>query len=258
MLGSLVPARRGGRSCGLGVLGTLALAVACHASPSESPAIGDESTLAIEGPRGIVCGAVALSPDLAVTASHCVPGRIVHYATVDRGRVRARSDTGHVLRRDAGSDLAAFSATGLVPAELSRAPLDPERTTRMVAHVPVPWSGVIVHPQTVDEGFVHTERLAPGASGSGLFNDAGELVGVAIGNDVRSGYFASVPRISRLVRGSVNSEAGAPPLGAAPPDARPAVWHDKNLELEVLLDESRDRRRRIEARLRRYDAPVAK
>jgi hypothetical protein len=233
------------------VIGTLLLAVhaflssGCHKAV-QGPAIGDEPTLAIEGPHGIVCGAVAFAPNLAVTASHCVPGRIVRYTTLERRGVKSRTGTGFVVRRDAASDLAAFTGVGLVPAELSRSVPDPERSTRMVAHVPLPWSTVRVHPRELEEGFLHTERLEAGASGSGLWSDAGELVGVAIGNDSRSGYFASIPRISRMLRGTIEvavaaSDDGAPP----PPDAHPAVWGDQHLGLDELFAGTKSQRRRI-------------
>jgi hypothetical protein len=237
------------------VIGTVVLAVHAFLSSGcrravEGPAIGDEPTLAIEGPHGIVCAAVAFAPNLAVTASHCVPGRIVRYTTLERGGVKSRTGTGFVVRRDAASDLAAFTATGLVPAELSRALPDPQRTTRMVAHVPMPWSTVRVHPHELDEGFVHTERLEAGASGSGLWTDAGELVGVAIGNDSESGYFASIPRISRMLRGTIEVAVEASDDGARPPDARPAVWGDERLGLGELFAATKDHRQRIGSQLR--------
>jgi hypothetical protein len=246
------------------VLATVLLAVhaffssGCARAPAP-PAIGDRPTLALEGPRGIVCAAVAFAPDLAVTASHCVPGRIVRYTTAARNGVPSRTAVGFVVRRDAASDLAAFTATGLVPAELSHVVPDPERTTRMVAHVPAPWTTVRVHPHELDEGFLHTERLEPGASGSGLWTDDGELVGVAIGNDSRSGYFASIPRISRMLRGTIEvavqpSDDGSP----RPPDARPAVWHDEHLALDGLFAASREHRARIEGHLQKQLTKVQK
>jgi hypothetical protein len=224
---------------------------------TEPPTIGDQPTLAIEGPHGIICAAVAFAPNLAVTASHCVPGRIVRYTTIARRGGKSRSGVGFVVRRDAGSDLAAFTATGLVPAELSRAMPDPQRTTRMVAHVPEPWTTVRVHPRELEEGFLHTERLEPGASGSGLWNDYGELVGVAIGNDSASGYFASIPRISRMLRGTIEvaveaSDDGSPP----PPDTNPAVWRDEHLSLGELFAASKQHRARIDGRLQKQGSAV--
>jgi hypothetical protein len=237
------------------VIGTVVLAVhaflssGCHRAV-DPPAIGDEPTLAIEGPHGIVCGAVAFAPNLAVTASHCVPSRIVRYATLERRGVKSRTGIGFVVRRDAASDLAAFTAAGLVPAALSRAIPDPERTTRMVAHVPAPWSTVRVHPREFDESFLHTERLEAGASGSGLWNDYGELVGVAIGNDSESGYFASISRISRMLRGTIEVAVEASDDGApAPPDVRPAVWGDEHLGLNELITAAKGHRRRIGSEL---------
>jgi hypothetical protein len=233
------------------VIGSVLVAVhaflssGCHRAV-DTPAIGDEPTLAIEGPHGIVCGAVAFAPNLAVTASHCVPGRIVRYTTLERRGVKSRTGTGFVVRRDAASDLAAFTATGLVPAAISRSIPDPERTTRMVAHVPTPWSTVRVRPRELDEGFLHTERLEAGASGSGLWNDSGELVGVAIGNDSVSGYFASIPRISRMLRGTIEVAVEASADGApTPPDAHPAVWGDERLGLAELVTATKSHRRRL-------------
>jgi hypothetical protein len=247
---------RDARALGALVIASVLLAVhaflssGCRAA-AEPPTIGDVPTLAIEGRRGIVCAAVAFAPNLAVTASHCVPGRIVRYATIGRHGMKARHGVGFVVRRDAGSDLAAFTATGLVPAELSRAMPEPERTTRMVAHVPEPWTTVRLRPRELEEGFLHTERLEAGASGSGLWNDHGELVGVAIGNDSASGYFASIPRISRMLRGTIEvavepSDDGSPP----PPDANPAVWGDEHLALDDLFASSEGHRARIDGRLR--------
>lgn len=241
-------------------LGTVLVAVHAFLSSGcqkavAKPAIGDAPTLAIEGPRGIQCGAVAFAPNLAVTASHCVPGRLVRYTTRARDGVESRSGVGFVVRRDAASDLAAFTGTGLVPALLSRAVPDPERTTRMVAHVPTPWSTVRVHPRQLDEGFLHTERLEPGASGSGLWNDDGELVGVAIGNDSASGYFASIPRISRMLRGTIEVAVEASDDGTPrPPDANPAVWGDEHLALGDLFESAKQHRRRIGAELQRERA----
>jgi hypothetical protein len=216
----------------------------------EVPSIGDRPTIAIEGPHGIMCAAVAFAPNLAVTASHCVPGRIVRYSTLDRRGSKASSGVGFVVRRDAASDLAAFTATGLVPARISRAVPDPERTTRMVAHVPSPWSTVRVHPHDLDEGFVHTERLEAGASGSGLWTDSGELVGVAIGNDSVSGYFASIPRISRMLRGTIEvAVESSDDAAVRHPDTKPAVWGDEHLVLSDLFTSAKAHRERIEGRL---------
>jgi hypothetical protein len=233
------------------------LSTGCR-SAADVPTIGDRPTIAIEGPHGIVCAAVAFAPNLAVTASHCVPGRIVRYTTVERHGAKARSGVGFVVRRDAASDLAAFTATGLVPAQISRAMPDPERATRMVAHVPTPWSTVRVHPHDVEEDFVHTERLEPGASGSGLWTDSGELVGVAIGNDSVSGYFASIPRISRMLRGTI--EVTVELNDDAPPrtDSDPAVWGDDQLALTDLFTNAKEHRERIEGRLQNRAAAASK
>jgi hypothetical protein len=129
---------------------------------------------------------------------------------------------------------------------------DPERTTRMVAHVPAPWTTVRVRPGELEEGFLHTDRLEAGASGSGLWNDDGELVGVAIGNDSVSGYFASIPRISRMLRGTIEVAVEASDDGSPRrPDANPAVWGDEHLALGDLFTASKQHRARIDGRLQK-------
>jgi hypothetical protein len=116
-----------------------------------------------------------------------------------------------------------------------------------------------VRPRELDEGFIHTDRLEAGASGSGLWNDYGELVGVAIGNDSVSGYFASIPRISRMLRGTIEiaveaSDDGAPRL----PDVHPAVWGDEHLALTDLFASAKEHRRRIDGRLEKKAPPGGK
>src|SRR5262249_8699301 len=93
-----------------------------------------------------------------------------------------------------------FATTHLVPAELREKPPDLDDVASMVSHVPKPWGVVAVHPVGVEDGFVRTERLRVGVSGSGLWDSDYRLIGVAIGNDTQSGYFAAASRISELVR----------------------------------------------------------
>jgi hypothetical protein len=250
------------RASDLGSLGwfvlpcAVALFSGCRAQ-IQAPAIGDASTLALHGPQGILCAAVAIAPNLAVTADHCVPSRIVRYTTAELSGRPARSGVGFVVRRDAASDLAAFTATGLVPAEMSRVAPDLSRSTRLVAHVPAPWSATTIRPISFDESFVHTERIDVGASGSGLWNDAGELVGVAIGNDRSSGYFATIPRISRMLRGTIEVSL-APPVTPERTDAAPAVWHDPHLALDGLFTIAKTHRQRLDAEMQNYGSTHGK
>ena len=233
------------------VIPLLGLAAGCRATV-EPPRAGDEPTLALHGPQGILCGAVAIAPNLAVTAAHCAPGRIVRYTTIEKSGKPSRSGTGFVVRRDAGSDLAAFTASGLVPAELSRSAPDVSRATELVAHAPHPWTVSAIRMVAFDEGFLHTERLAVGASGCGLWNDAGELIGIAIGNDRSSGYFATIPRISRMLRGTIEVSI-EPTAKEEPTDRDPAIWHDQHLRVEALLAGAREHQQRLDAEIRAYE-----
>jgi hypothetical protein len=88
-------------------------------------------------------------------------------------------------------------------------------------------------------------------SGSGLWDAGGDLVGIAVGNDARSGYFAGVERITGLVR---LSPVRAPLL---PPQPSAAVWGDPNFSVDGLLGASKRRREHIEAGLERLDAGYA-
>jgi len=240
-----------GASARRALIPLLGLVAGCRAAV-ERPRAGDEPTLALHGPAGILCGAVAIAPDLAVTAGHCAPGRIVRYTTIEKTGKPSRSGTGIVVRRDAASDLAAFTASGLVPAELSRAAPDPGRVTRIVAHTPQPWTTRAIRTLSFDEGFLHTERLAVGTSGCGLWNDAGELIGVAIGNDRSAGYFASIPRISRMLRGTIEVSV-APTEKEEATDRDPAIWHDQRLRIEGLLAGAKAHQQRLDAEIRAYE-----
>ncbi|HEY3499986.1 MAG TPA: trypsin-like peptidase domain-containing protein, partial [Polyangiaceae bacterium] len=160
---------------------------ACHAEVA--PALGDRPTLALLGESGITCGAVAVAPSLAVTANHCARTDIVEYVAPTR-QGEQRRGLGVIVWREAASDLAAFAAEGLVPAELAEGPLDAEHVTTLVTHIPEPWSVVKVRLGEFEHGFLRTDRLRAGMSGSGLWDDGGRLVGVAVGNDEKRGYFA--------------------------------------------------------------------
>lgn len=206
-------------------------------------AMGDEPTLAILGHDGVVCGAVALTPTLAVTANHCAAEDMVSYVTATRMGKPDRTGVGVVVARDSASDLAVFAGSGFVPARLASAKLDYEHATTLVTHVPAPWTIAELHPHDADRGFLKTERLATGMSGSGLWGASGELVGIAVGNDARSGYFAGVDRITELVR---LSPVRAPLL---PPQPSTAVWGDPNFSVDELIAASKRRREHIEAGL---------
>ncbi|HEX6278182.1 MAG TPA: trypsin-like serine protease, partial [Polyangiaceae bacterium] len=121
----------------LAALFVAALAGGCH-SVREIPEVGDDSTLAVLGDDTIACGAVAITPDLAVTASHCVPETVVNYLMSPDGRKRTRPGRGFVVVRDPTNDLALFATSHLVPAELRQKPAEVDAVASMVAHVPKP------------------------------------------------------------------------------------------------------------------------
>jgi hypothetical protein len=210
--------------------------------------MGDEPTLAILGHDGVICAAVALTPTLAVTANHCAPEEGVSFVTATRMGKPDRTGLGVVVVRDARSDLAVFAGSGFVPARVNEGALDVEHATTLVTHVPAPWTTLELRPKEVHEGFVRTERLDSGMSGSGLWDDGGELVGIAVGNDARSGYFAGAERIVDLVR----LAPGRPVL--LPPQPNLALWGDPRLSLENMLEASKRRRAHIEAGLNRLEA----
>jgi hypothetical protein len=211
--------------------------------------MGDEPTLAILGADGVTCAAVALTPTLAVTANHCVPDQDVSFVTASHTGQPDRTAFGIVIARDATSDLAVFSGTGLVAATLADGVVDYEHATTLVTHVPAPWSVAQLHPSETREGFVRTERLETGMSGSGLWDDGGRLVGIAVGNDASAGYFAGTARIREVMRDTPMSA----PLKQAPPSA--ALWGDPALSLETLIASARNRRERIETKLEHLEHP---
>ena len=221
------------------------VASGCHADVA--PSVGDRPTLALVGDGRIACGAVAVAPRLAITANHCARTDIVEYVAPTR-RGEHRNGIGVVVWREAASDLAAFAAEGLVPAELAEGPLDAEHVTTLVTHVPEPWSIVKVRLSDAEHGFLRTGRLRVGMSGSGLWDDHGRLVGVAVGNDERQGYFAGTERIAALLRGS----PGGANLRAKAVELRdPALWDSETLTFRQMLDSARRRHDHIDAELRR-------
>lgn len=239
------------------ILAVLALAAGCR-GVRHAPVPSDDPTLAVLGASDIACGAVAVAPDLAVTASHCVPETVVHFLmAADSGRP-SRARRGFVVARDASSDLAVFSSSELVPAELGDdSPL--RSTASMIAHVPIPWGVVAVHPHDVEDGFVRTERLRVGASGSGLWNSDWQLVGVAIGNDNRAGYFASTSRVLGLLRSVPRDARGRVVAGdtrecavveeRGPTNARKRRPGPGAEDVRKLLDKASERRGRIDTKL---------
>jgi S1-C subfamily serine protease len=210
--------------------------------------MGDEPTLAILGPDGVTCGAVAVTPSLAVTANHCVSEGEVTYVTATHDGRADRTAFGVVVAREVTSDLAVFSGSGFVPATIEQGNVEFEHATTLVTHVPAPWTLAKRHPLDTRDGFVQTERLESGMSGSGLWDDAGRLVGIAVGNDARSGYFAGRGRILSLLRAAPVSV----PLKQPVPSA--ALWGDPNLSIETLIASAKQRREHIEAGLNRLRA----
>jgi hypothetical protein len=222
----------------------------CHADVA--PSVGGKPTLAVLGEGGIACGAVAVAPELAVTANHCARTDLVEYLAPTRRSGEWRRALGLVVWRDAASDLAAFAAEGLVPAEVAEGLLEPDHVTTLVTHVPEPWSVVTVRLSEVEHGFLRTGRLRVGMSGSGLWDDRGRLVGVAVGNDEKRGYFAGTERISALLRGS----PGGTRLRARAVELRdPSLWESESLTFDEMLSAARRRHDRIDAELGRL-APL--
>jgi hypothetical protein len=220
----------------------------CHeAAVATVPTMGDEPTLAILGEDGVTCAAVALTATLAVTANHCVPEQEVSFVTASRTGKPDRTTFGVVVAREANSDLAVFSSSGLVPATLADGAIDYEHATTLVTHVPAPWTVAKLHPNNAREGFVQTERLETGMSGSGLWDDGGRLVGIAVGNDVSSGYFAGAGRIRRLV------EAAPVKAELKPPPPTAALWGDPAFSVDDLIVSARLRREHIENSLERVE-----
>jgi hypothetical protein len=220
---------------------------ACAEAPPAPPLMGDEPTLAILGADGVTCGAVAVTTSLAVTANHCVSEDAVTYVTATRDGHADRTGFGVVVARDATSDLAVFAGSGFVPAAIEQGNVALEHATTLVSHVPAPWTLAQRRPLDARDGFVQTERLESGMSGSGLWDDAGRLVGIAVGNDARFGYFAGQGRIRALL----HAAAAGPALKQPEPSA--ALWGDPELSIETLIASARQRREHIEAGLNRLE-----
>jgi len=240
-----------------------AVGAGCHGM-GEMPAESDDSTLALLGSGTIACGAVAITRDLAVTASHCVPETVVNYLMAPDGQKRTRAGRGFVVVRDPTNDLALFATTHLVPAELRDQPPELDAVASMVAHVPKPWGVVAIHPSEVDEGFVRTERLRVGVSGSGLWDSDWHLVGVAIGNDNQSGYFASARLIAELVRNVPRDARGRIETSSEPKlcgndpsrESSPHPEHPDAVNVRRLLDIATEKNHRIELGLKDVAAKV--
>lgn len=229
------------------ILCSLLGAAACAEAPPTPPAMGDEPTLAILGPDGVTCGAVAVTPSLAVTANHCVSEGEVTYVTATHDGRADRTAFGVVVAREVTSDLAVFSGSGFVPATIEQGNVEFEHATTLVTHVPAPWTVTKRHPLDTRDGFVQTERLESGMSGSGLWDDAGRLVGIAVGNDARTGFFAGRGRILSLLRAAPVTV----PLKQPAPSA--ALWGDPNFSIETLIASAKQRREHIEAGLNRVE-----
>jgi hypothetical protein len=233
----------------------IALVSGCHRM-GEAALPSDDSTLAILGTEQIACAAVAVSPELAVTASHCVPETVVHYLLSPDGKKQARMGRGFVVVRDPTNDLAVFATSHLVPAELREEPPELHSVASMVAHVPKPWGVVAVHPSDVEDGFLRTERLRVGASGSGLWDSDWRLVGVAVGNDNRAGYFAGTNLIRALVRevprdrrGRIQKSNQPKVCGNLARDLSGYPEHPEAVDVRGLLDKASERKQRIDVGL---------
>jgi hypothetical protein len=220
---------------------------ACAEAPLAPPSMGDEPTLALLGSDGVTCGAVAVTPSLAVTANHCVSDSEVTYVTATHDGRADRTAFGVVVAREVTSDLAVFAGEGFVPATIEQGNVEFEHATTLVTHVPAPWTTAKRHPSDTRDGFVQTERLESGMSGSGLWDDAGRLVGIAVGNDARSGYFAGRDRILSLLRATPARVTLKQPVPSA------ALWGDPHLSIDTLIASARQRRDQIEAGLNRLE-----
>jgi hypothetical protein len=135
---------------------------------------------------------------------------------------------------------------GLVPAVLAPVGIDYEHATTIVSHVPAPWSVTTRRPLDAREGFLQTARLEMGMSGSGLWDDGGRLVGIAVGNDQTAGYFAGRERIQRLLEHVPHVAALDLPDQSARP---PALWGDPSYTVDGLLAVAKRHRARIQAGL---------
>lgn len=229
------------------ILCVLLAMAGCAEAPRASPSVGDEPTLAILGPDGVTCGAVAVTPSLAITANHCVSESEVTFVTATHDGHADRTAFGVVVAREPTSDLAVFSGTGLVPATIEQGNVEFEHATTLVTHVPAPWTVTTRHPLDTRDGFVQTERLELGMSGSGLWDDAGRLVGIAVGNDARTGFFAGRGRILALLHAAPVS------LPAKVPAPSAALWGDPSLSIDSLIASAKQRREHIEAGLNRLE-----
>jgi hypothetical protein len=218
----------------------------CHAE-RPAPNVNDEPTLAILGPDGVICAAVAITPALAVTANHCVSDKEVTFVTASRNGQADRTVYGVVVAREEASDLAVFTGTALVPAVIAPGRVDYEHATTLITHVPAPWTVTRRRPLDASQGFLKTDRLELGMSGSGLWDDGGRLVGIAVGNDQSLGYFADRARIRRLVDQVPHPQLGPDPAAPA------ALWGDPNLDVAQLIAGAERRRRHIESGLERLE-----
>jgi hypothetical protein len=244
------------------ILALVALVAGCH-PVGEVAGPTDDATLAVLGGASITCGAVAISRDLAVTANHCVPETVVHYLLAPDGMQKTRPGRGFVVVRDPTNDLALFATSNLVPATLREKPPDLDAVASMVAHVPKPWGVVALHPSDLDDGFVLTERLRVGVSGSGMWDSDWQLVGVAIGNDKEVGYFATSRLIAELVRHVPRDsrgriQTGEPKLCGTPlrdPSKHPE--HPEAVDVRQLLDKAHSKRHRIDVGLAEVDEEMA-
>jgi hypothetical protein len=169
------------------------------------------------------------------------------------GKQKSRVGRGFVVVRDPTNDLAVFATSRLVPAELREEPPELHDVASMVAHVPKPWGVVAIHPKDVEDGFLRTERLRVGASGSGLWDSDWRLVGVAIGNDNQAGYFATASLIRALVRevprdkrGRIQKSSQPKVCGNLARDLSDRPDHPEAVDVRGLLDKATEKNQRID------------
>lgn len=205
----------------IALLTVLALSPYASSAPSASPALDPTPTvrpnmkgnLAVLSPDGsAICGAVLLSPNTILTAAHC---------TEDDAAVAIRcmgdDIPAEMVRRDEDEDLAIMDLATPCAAPVTKIaksnpaigadvfavgfPTSQPRMSRGIVSgyeplaVP-PYNGTEHKPRT----FLATDVAAdPGSSGGGLFNTAGELVGICTMSRGHFMYYSPPSRVAKFV-----------------------------------------------------------